>query len=121
MYASNSLCHDPRDKVYGIQSVLPPSLRTEVDYSKSVLEVYLDTARSWSVLLLYWRESADVGFDAIIALVLGFAGAMGLWVREGLKKALKELFQSPSVDSLTEIEARIREIMSEYVFEEAAA
>jgi hypothetical protein len=42
-----SLCLDPRDKVYGIQSLYPLELRMRVDYQKSAAIVYLEMVSIW--------------------------------------------------------------------------
>ncbi|KAI9658228.1 MAG: hypothetical protein M1821_002360 [Bathelium mastoideum] len=39
-----SKCQDPRDKVYGLQGMLQEQHRMEIDYAKSVYEVFYDAA-----------------------------------------------------------------------------
>jgi len=39
---SKSQCHDQKDKVYGLQGLIPPRMRVTVDYSQSVLNVFRD-------------------------------------------------------------------------------
>ncbi|KAH6642531.1 heterokaryon incompatibility protein-domain-containing protein, partial [Boeremia exigua] len=38
-------CENPRDKVYGLLGIVKPKERLEVDYTKSVQDVFLDAAR----------------------------------------------------------------------------
>lgn len=45
--AKQSICLDPRDKVYGMQSLYPEELRVMVDYQKSAASVYLDMLSIW--------------------------------------------------------------------------
>ena len=51
---SQNHCRDPRDRVYGLLGLTPERWRLRVDYTKTVLEVYLDT-----VVALY-EELFDV-------------------------------------------------------------
>src|SRR5690242_16376759 len=39
-------CENPRDKVYGLLGIVKPKERLEVDYTKSVQDVFLDAARA---------------------------------------------------------------------------
>ncbi|KAJ8109811.1 hypothetical protein OPT61_g7183 [Boeremia exigua] len=39
-------CENPRDKVYGLLGIVKPKERLEVDYTKSVQDVFLDAART---------------------------------------------------------------------------
>ena len=48
---SKSDCHDPKDKVYGLQGLVAPRSRVVVNYAKSIQRVFLD-----AVGLLYGRE-----------------------------------------------------------------
>lgn len=41
---STSCCHDPRDKVYGLQGLLPPDRRLNIDYARSLVKVFRDAA-----------------------------------------------------------------------------
>ncbi|PVH72150.1 HET-domain-containing protein [Cadophora sp. DSE1049] len=41
-----NLCHDPRDKVYGLLGLVDEAARVAVDYDKPVEEVFLDAAQS---------------------------------------------------------------------------
>jgi hypothetical protein len=44
VFWSNAQCHDPRDVYYALQTLLPQDLRITVDYSKPILEVFIDAA-----------------------------------------------------------------------------
>lgn len=55
MVFSTSECSDPRDKVYGILGLLTEALRPEVDYKKSVEQIFLD------VVILSWRLAFEIG------------------------------------------------------------
>jgi hypothetical protein len=48
-------CADPRDKIYGLMALVKPSSKVEVDYAKSVQQVYLDTMMSMIREYLYMR------------------------------------------------------------------
>lgn len=41
---SGSQCHDPRDKVYGLQGLLVQTDQTPIDYAKSVVDVFDDAS-----------------------------------------------------------------------------
>jgi hypothetical protein len=79
-------CEDPRDKVYGFMGLVDGKQDIEVDYRKSVHEVYLDVvkafretflvpgfaqwqqfwpsrARNWDTVL--WRLASQMGFQSI--------------------------------------------------------
>lgn len=45
--AKRSVCSDARDKVYGIQSLLPTNLRIQVDYDISTREVWQNAMLLW--------------------------------------------------------------------------
>jgi hypothetical protein len=47
LFCYHSVCENIRDKVYGIQSVLPAALRLPVDYSLPVRSVYLGAVELW--------------------------------------------------------------------------
>ena len=75
--AFSSSCQDPRDKVYGIQSLLDLGVRIEVDYAKPAAEVYWLFVESW---FRAYGEHDDFwyAFDELIACGLYYAAAMGL-------------------------------------------
>jgi hypothetical protein len=58
-------CHDPRDKVYGLLGLVKKSERPEIDYNKSIQQVYLDvveivgTSRSPA---FYIKFAQNLGF-----------------------------------------------------------
>lgn len=45
--AGTSICLDPRDKIYGLQSLLPATMRVEVDYQKPVAILYREAVKTW--------------------------------------------------------------------------
>jgi hypothetical protein len=45
-YYSAQNCRDPRDKLYGLLGLVPEDQRPTIDYAKSILQVYIDTARA---------------------------------------------------------------------------
>lgn len=47
IYASRSFCENPRDKMYGTQSMFRPDLRVKVNYVQSVRKTYLDMVQCW--------------------------------------------------------------------------
>ena len=76
-YARKSICSDPRDKVFGSQSILPKSLRVEPDYGLSVREVFFKAVK------LYfdgfdWDKSLDLGIDHLPYGSICLAFGMGL-------------------------------------------
>jgi hypothetical protein len=57
-------CEDRRDKVYGLMALVKPPNKVEVDYAKSVQQVYLDTIMS--MIKEYLRMAFDIydnGFE----------------------------------------------------------
>jgi hypothetical protein len=57
-------CQDPRDKVYGFMALVQPSSRVEIDYTKSVHQVFLDAVMS--MIREYWymrHEPSDSGYQ----------------------------------------------------------
>lgn len=46
-FAARSDCVDPRDKVFGIQGILTTEYRVPVDYTQSVLDLYLNAVEKW--------------------------------------------------------------------------
>lgn len=67
-----TLCEDPRDQVYGLQSVLPRTLRIPVDYSRSTEEVFVDAISQY-----YSRRSFEFG-HGFEPPVVSTALAMGI-------------------------------------------
>ena len=71
-------CSDLRDKVYGLQNLLHPSLRVEVDYRKSVKELFLDAAT------VYVSSLGPVDAEFCLRGLQHLAGAMRLFGDEHL-------------------------------------
>lgn len=44
LMSTEKVCQDPRDQIFGLQNILPETARIEVDYRKSVEEVFLEAA-----------------------------------------------------------------------------
>lgn len=40
---ADSKCEDPRDKIFGLQSLLPWNLRTKIDYSRTPIDIFVET------------------------------------------------------------------------------
>lgn len=57
-FAKDSRCRDPRDKVFGLQNLLPHSLRVEVNYDVSVWDVFVDTVARWHTYLKHQAGTA---------------------------------------------------------------
>lgn len=57
-------CQDPRDKVYGFMALLQPSSRVEIDYTKSVHQVFLDAVMSMIREYWYLRHQSS-GFQSL--------------------------------------------------------
>jgi hypothetical protein len=53
-------CEDPRDKVYGLNAFVHKDSRVEVDYSKSVEEVFLEAIRVISAAHMWNAETGPV-------------------------------------------------------------
>ena len=47
-FAEQSLCQDPRDKIYGTRSLFPTSLRMPVDYAMSARNLYCKMINLWA-------------------------------------------------------------------------
>ena len=62
-----SMCFDLRDKVYGIQSLLPSEMRVSVDYAKSIEEVYFDAVAMYELHI----EDAEQYVVGIFDLTVG--------------------------------------------------
>lgn len=75
LFARASSCEDPRDKIYGIQSVLPESVQIPVDYTQSRREVYLLAVETWYDVYESHRRTEDVLY---FVQCVRLAGAMGL-------------------------------------------
>ena len=73
LYAKRSICSNPRDKVFGIQSVFPKELRVNVDYSLSAREVFAQAA--WSYL-----RTVDLSVDTVNEGIEKLAEGMGILV-----------------------------------------
>lgn len=56
MVTSVTSCDDPRDKIYGIQNLLSPALRIEVDYAMAAASVF--TTYAFEVLR-FCKEALD--------------------------------------------------------------
>lgn len=57
-------CQNPRDKTYGFMALVQPSSRVEIDYTKSVHQVFLDAVMS--MIREYWymrHEPSDSGYQ----------------------------------------------------------
>lgn len=70
-------CEDPRDLVYGVQGIVEAKYRVVVDYTKSVLDVYLSVVRSSLAFRAAYPE-------------LGNASITGVLVRLGSRMKIKE-------------------------------
>jgi hypothetical protein len=53
-------CEDPRDKVYGLNAFVHKDSRVEVDYSKSVEEVFLEAIRVIRAAQMWNAETGPV-------------------------------------------------------------
>jgi hypothetical protein len=70
-----SQCEDPRDKVYGLQGIVLPLDRIPVDYAKTVLEVWVDTANR---VIASEHRASDQLYGFVAADLLDLARPMGL-------------------------------------------
>jgi hypothetical protein len=76
-FSGSSACSDIRDKVYALQSILPPDEQVEVDYNKPHLEVFLDAA----VILARTRKSETrIDTNKLVAATFHLGAAMGFYV-----------------------------------------
>jgi len=66
LHCTDNECSDPRDKIYGIQSLFAEEHRLIVDYEKSVEQVFLDAAImiAESVVCVIGEGHAEVCPDA---------------------------------------------------------
>ena len=77
--ARSTTCSDLRDKIYGIQSIFDEYLRIEVDYTKSVRDVYLDAVHHYDEKI----QATHVVIQTQIYEACAYlAVAMGLDVKE---------------------------------------
>ena len=92
---ARSKCKDPRDKVYGLQSVLADNCRIDVDYSKSVVDVYfahiealfhVDHGRSD----LFARACLELAIGMDIAPTTDHRGRLEQWKRDHPRHANNE-------------------------------
>jgi hypothetical protein len=112
-YGAFSLCHDPRDKVYGLQSILPLNCRVEVDYNKPVLEDFLDTSITLALLITGTTRVEYYSWMFMSPLAIG----MGLVVSEGLDVSVQTTASRGANGSASQLERELREVMSEHVSE----
>ncbi|KAF3000836.1 hypothetical protein E8E13_006944 [Curvularia kusanoi] len=86
-------CENPRDKVYGLLGIVKPKERLEVDYTKSVQEVFLDAARAVHSSKMEKPDRVNCR-----ARLEWLAGTMGLHSEDkgltGLRGMLQDVFGS---------------------------
>jgi hypothetical protein len=69
-FTVTSLCEDPRDKIYGMQGLFPADRRIEVDYMKSVQDVYFAVVeKNFPFMLQPQRLVTDA--QGCLALAIG--------------------------------------------------
>jgi hypothetical protein len=96
-----SLCQDPRDKVYGIQSVMQTALRLPVDYALPVRTVYLD-----AVVLWYEHHESDFIF-AFLGDCVRLANGMALTTMEwSIDEAVDEYQNYLSSTARSDVDVR---------------
>jgi hypothetical protein len=71
-FVQTSLCENPRDKVYGIQSLLHPSKQLPVDYHIGVDVLYLQVVKLW------FNHSQGDTFHSFLSYCIWYADGMGL-------------------------------------------
>jgi hypothetical protein len=69
---SGNLSQDPRDKVYGLLGLVKENERPEVDYNKTVAEVYIDALR------IIWNSPEEHTWQNFIKLATTLGQKMGL-------------------------------------------
>lgn len=69
-YAASSVCQDPRDKVFGLQGLFPKHQRVDVDYTRSVRDIYLDFLEVWFDLTRSYGKFLDACLHLAIAMKL---------------------------------------------------
>lgn len=92
-YAKVSKCHNPRDKIYGVQSLFPNALRLPIDYTLPVKAVYLEAVvhyhRTFMGTKAKWSE-APLRSKDLYEPCIKLAQAMGLTVKGD--EQLKDLY-----------------------------
>jgi hypothetical protein len=86
---TTSLCEDPRDKIYGLQSLFAEENRVAIDYGKSVEEVYIDVACRLATV-----RSELEGLEADVEGLYYIGRGMGLLRRVALEAFAKVLAKS---------------------------
>ena len=49
-------CEDLRDKIYGLQSLLPDDMRLDIDYDKSLEQVFIEASSKYGA---YWQTKIE--------------------------------------------------------------
>ena len=76
-YIYGSKCEDPRDKIFGIQSLLESEFRVAVDYGSSTHRVYLAAMETW-LKALHMQDNASSGIGHGFFICLLCARGMGI-------------------------------------------
>jgi len=82
-------CTDPRDKIFGVQSILCPTSKQTIDYNKNVESLLIE---AWEILIAEWRrhESGGPNLLGILKLCYRLATAM-----LSIVKAQDTFFRNP--------------------------
>ncbi|KAH7093018.1 heterokaryon incompatibility protein-domain-containing protein [Paraphoma chrysanthemicola] len=99
---SRSRCHDPKDKVYGLQGILAPETRTTIDYAKSTEAVFHDAVDQMLEDMLnakpiqFGQKLDHLDYSAPVEVVLSAA-------IESLKIEAHSLLNLPFITTLVEL------------------
>ena len=116
---SGSRCEDQRDKVYGLLSLVPKHLRIEIDYWKSLKDIYLDAMRA--IIKCEWyldiRSLTDLAMSISGKVELGFERhKMEAWILR-----TSRLFrESETLEAVSVDRGHLRRIASDSNFHFAA-
>lgn len=107
-----SECMDPRDKIFGMQQIFPTRLHTDVDYSRSMRDIFADASARY----LIWLESlsTDDRRDIPVGVALAeLARSMGLRFDQSAEVCTTILtaLRAGRDDSVEDILARVKEII----------
>lgn len=77
IFIAQSHCENLRDKIYGVQSLLPEEFGIDVDYGLSIKDTFMLTAQRWYAALPRWQEDR-VAAEEVMGMFINCAGGMGL-------------------------------------------
>jgi hypothetical protein len=114
--ARNSLCADPRDKVYGSQNLLSPDFQIDVDYTKSVRDVYLEAAVIYDRYLVHTIEYLPSMLSLAMGMKLVKLPYLPDWWEEWIDRdKFDELRYSANQYSLEEYREKLVQYLEEEI------